>query len=503
MPKKQKLKIIYYSVLFGCGILFSFHPAYSTPSNEVQMIQLDDYTINPVTAEYINQAIDNAQKDNAQCLIIKLDTPGGLLSSTRSIVKHMLVSKVPIVVYIAPSGSRAGSAGVFITYASHIAAMAPSTNIGAAHPVEFGGSAPPKKSGDMQELRELVEELKKGKQPAATPTKETIKSESQATKETKKEEVKQEEKKEEEAANDDDPMSSKILNDTVAFIKAIAQKRGRNVEWAEEAVAKSKSIPEQEALAKKVVEIIAKDDQDLLAQLDGRVVELSDNQKVTLATKGATIKYIPMDPRKKFFNVLADPNVAYFLLILGFYGLLYEITHPGFGAPGIIGLTFLILAFYSMQTLPTNYAGLALIIFGLILFVAEVFTHSFALFTIGGITCLILGSMLLFQSVDPVMRVSLMVIISFSMTTAAITIFLLTRVIQSRRAKVHGGKEGLTGATGQARSTFAKGEKGKVFVHGELWNAVTDDTIKKGDEVDIAHVNGLTLKVKRKTIKEA
>lgn len=462
--------------------MFLFLPAASgstQSSSVVHIIQLDDNTINPVTAEYITTAIEDAEKANAQCLVIKMDTPGGLLNSTRTIVKRMLTAKVPVVVYISPSGSRAGSAGVFITYASHVAAMAPSTNIGAAHPVQMGKKDVPK-DGSWEELRELIEELKDKKQNNAAPSEETVEKENSA----------------EETPSDQDPMESKILNDTVAFIKAIAHQRGRNETWAVESVVKSSSITNDEALAQGVIEIIAESDDDLLAKLNGRVVNI-DGQEVTLRTKEASKQYVMMDSRQKFFNILADPNIAYFLLILGFYGLLYEITHPGFGVPGILGAIFMILAFYSMQTLPTNYAGLALMILGLVLLVSEAFIPGFGLLTLGGLTCLILGSMLLFESADPVMRVSLSAIFTFSVTTAAVTLFLVRRFVLSRRMKVQGGREGLIGETGHVTIAIRPDKEGKVFVHGEIWNAVSDIMLAINDKIVVKEIQGLTLKVEK------
>jgi len=457
-------------------------PSFSVNQNKVHLIQLNDDTINPVTAEYIIESIDEAYSEGAQCLIIKLDTPGGLLSSTRMIVKKMLTSQIPIVVYIAPNGSRAGSAGVFITYASHIAAMAPSTNIGAAHPVQMGMKSP-RRFTQWKELRELIDELKDAKDIE----KEEIVDEKIGNENNESEQI---------IKADEDPMSSKLLQDTVAFIKAIAKERNRNIEWAIASVVESKSITSEEALEKGVVELIAQSDEDLLEKLDGRMVVINDKELI-LQTKDAYINRIEMEPHQKFFNVLANPNIAYFLMILGFYGLLFEVTHPGFGVPGVLGLAFLILAFYSMQTLPTNYAGLALMVLGLILLVTEVFTPTFGVLTLGGLTCLILGSMLLFDSVDPIMRVSKSVIYSFSLTTGAITLFLVYSVMHSQRAKIKSGKEGLIGQVAETQKPISPNRAGKVFVHGEIWNAISEDSIKKGEGATIVEVNGLTLRVKQ------
>ncbi|HOW36483.1 MAG TPA: nodulation protein NfeD [Candidatus Omnitrophota bacterium] len=448
-------------------------------ANTVDVIELNDDTINPVTADYIMSAVDEAERQGAQCLIIKLDTPGGLLSSTRSIVKKILGSSVPVVVYISPSGSRAGSAGVFITYASHVAAMAPSTNIGAAHPVEMGG-----RSGEQRTiwdaLRDMIDSTRdRNKKNADGVSKET----KTAT-----------EKNPESAA--EDPMSSKILNDTVAFIQSMAKERGRNIEWAKESVTKSYSITEKEALERNVIEIIATDDRDLLAQLDGRTVTIGD-RSVVLRTKDASLRHIAMDMRQRILNILANPNIAYIFFILGFYGLLFEVTHTGAVVPGVLGTIFIILAFFSMQMLPTNYAGLALIVLAIILFIAEAKTAGFGLFTLGGLVCMVLGSLMLFDSTVPLMRVSLGIIFAFSFTTAAITIFLVRLVIISHRKKVVSGKEGLIGEKGSAQTHLLPGVEGMVFVHGEMWTAVSQEEIKKDAAIVVAGIDGMTLKVKK------
>lgn len=437
-------------------------------------IELNDDTINPVTSEYIAKSIEKAHADGAACLIIKLDTPGGLLSSTRSIVKKMMTAKVPVIVYISPSGSRAGSAGVFITYASHVAAMAPSTNIGAAHPVEMGGGKDKKEKSDYWDgFKEMIKS-KEEKTPAA---------------EKKSKEA-------EESTPDDSPMSSKILQDTVAFIKALAQERNRNLEWGVKSVTKSSSITETEALKLGVVEFIAKDETELLEKIDGRKVKLPDGE-ATLKTKGAEVVKIEMTFRQRLLNVLANPNIAYIFLMLGFWGLLYEVTHPGIGVPGVLGAVFLILAFYSMQTLPTNYAGVALIIIGLLLIIGEALTPGFGLLLLGGIGCMVLGSIILFDSPIPLMRVSMSLIWSVTLATAGLSLFLVTLVMRTHKRQVSTGAEGLVGEQGEARSSFKSGQKGQVFVHGEIWRAVSDDNIRAGDPVSVVKVNGLTLKVKK------
>lgn len=476
-------------------VLFSISQAATVDKpgkNSVHLIELNDVSINPVTAEYIIQAVDRAASEDAECLIIRLDTPGGLLSSTRSIVKKILASEVPVVVYIAPSGAHAGSAGVFITYASHVAAMAPSTNIGAAHPVDLGGRKLEKK-GDWEELRNLIDDLKakKTEAPSVDYMEETTK---EVTDETK-EEINEESKKEP-VSSDDDPMSSKILNDTTAFIRSIATERGRNVDWAVKSVTESDSITEREALEKNVIELIADSEEDLLKKLDGRQVTIN-GREVVLHTAEAHLERIPMDSRQKILNVFADPNIAYILMIIGFYALLFEVTHPGFGLPGVIGAIFLILSFYSMQTLPTNYAGLALIIAGMLMLAGEIFLPGFGILTLGGLISMVLGSLLLFESVDPVMRISISLIIGFALATAVFTGVILRMIVRAHRQKVSGGKEGIIGEIGEARSAFTPGKPGRVFVHGELWNARSTDNLHEGDEIIVEEINGLELKVRK------
>ena len=316
------------------------------------VLQKIDGAINPAAAEFIDQGIEKATERNAECLIIQLNTPGGLLKSTRVIVSSLLESKIPVVVYVAPGGAHAGSAGVFITLAAHIAAMAPGTNIGAAHPVTLEGQQ-------------------------------------------------------------DSVMMEKATNDAAAFIRTIAEKRNRNLAWAEEAVRKSQSITETEALDKNVIDLIAKNIDDLLSQLDGKQVETTGGT-LTLHTKGARIEPMEMGWAEKILDLLSDPNIAYILFMLGVYGLMFELYNPGSIFPGIVGVISLILAFYSMHTLPINYAGLALIVFGIILFLLEIKIVSHGLLAIGGIVSLLLGSIMLIrtQSILEFVEISWFVIIS-------------------------------------------------------------------------------------------
>lgn len=389
--------------------------------------------INPVAAEFITTAIHQASEDRAEALIIKLDTPGGLDTSMRLIIKEINASDIPIVVYVSPPGARAASAGVFITMAAHIAAMAPGTNIGAAHPVAMGGEM-------------------------------------------------------------DKEMKEKVENDAAAYIKSIAEKRGRNAKWAEDAVRKSVSVPEKEAMTLKVVDLVAEDLPSLLKQIDGREV-ITGSGKHILKTKDAEVKEIPMGMRFKILNALSDPNIAYILMLLGIYGLIFELSNPGAIFPGVVGAICLILAFYAFQTLPINYAGLLLLLLGLILFIAEIKVPSYGLLTIGGVISMILGSLMLMRSDAPYFRISWAVIIPSVATTALFFMFVVGMAIRAQRSKPVTGAEGLVGTTVVAQTDIAP--EGMVMLQGELWEAVSDEVIKQGETAVVKAVEGLKLVVKR------
>ncbi len=390
--------------------------------------------INPATQEYFHSVIEKAKEANANCIVFELDTPGGLMKSMRMIVKDILNSPIPIVVYIAPPGSRAGSAGVFITYAAHIAAMAPSTNIGAAHPVAMGGD----------------------------------------TSQT---------------------MIEKVTNDAVAFIRSLAEERGRNVDWAEKSVRESASISEQEALALNVINLIAPTLDSLLTAIDGQKIKTAAGERI-LNTRAATIVRVEKPLRIKVLEVISDPNIAYILLLIGIYGILFELYNPGLIFPGVAGAISLILAFYALHTLPVNYAGLLLIFLAIVLFLLEIKVPSFGLLTIGGIISLILGSVMLFDSPLPFFRVSWKVIAAATIGTAAFFIFAMGMAIRAQRQKPQTGREGLIGEVGTALENFSRG-RGQVRVHGEIWNATGDPTIRKGDTVVIRRMDGLTIQVER------
>jgi membrane-bound serine protease (ClpP class) len=402
------------------------------PAHTVLLITIDD-PITPTIAEFIIKSIDKAAKQNAEALIIRMDTPGGLVESTREIIKKMLASDVPTVVYVAPEGSRAASAGVFITLTANIAAMAPNTRMGSASPVQMEGKM-------------------------------------------------------------DDTMAKKVTNDLAAMIRGIAEKRGRNAAWAEDAVRKSISATEAEALKLGVIDLIAPDIPTLLKKIDGRTVDVALGKK-TLRTADAAVTEHAMGFRYKLLGIISNPNIAYILMILGFYGLYFELSNPGAILPGVAGAICLILAFYALQTLPINYAGLMLIILAIGLFIAEAFITSHGVLGVGGAVAMLFGSLMLIDSPEPSLQISWAVIIPVVAASALLFIVTVTVAIRSQRSHVDTGKEGLIGMHAEARTDI--GADGQVFIRGEYWSAWSDEPIAKGDKVMVTAVEGLRLKVRK------
>jgi len=449
----------------GLGILLALIATAGADAAHVNLIELDNKIISPVTQQHIEQAVTRSESDGALCLLILLDTPGGLLESTRGIVKRIMNAKVPVVVYVAPAGSRAGSAGVFITLAAHVAAMAPSTNIGAAHPVSAGGGGPVKKL--IKRITRVVDRAS-----PRSPSKDV------------EEEIVEEQ--------ETDPMAEKILNDTVAWITTIAKARGRNEEWAKKSVTESFSITEADAIRERIVDLIATDVQDLLTQLQGRRVELA-GVAVELQTANAQLVRIPMSARQEFLATITNPNIAYLLMMLGTLGLIFEFTHPGVGFPGIAGLICMLLALYAFQALPISYAGIALVLVGLGLLVAELFVASVGLLAVGGAIALTLGSLMLVESSDPSLQIAPRVILPTVATLAGLILVVVQRAVRSQTRRVTTGPQGLLGEVGTA-STDLKPE-GTVFVHGETWTATSRRPIKRGERVRVVRVDGLRLVV--------
>ena len=392
--------------------------------------------INPVSGEYIIEGLKVAIQDQAQALIIQLDTPGGLDKSMRLIIKEMLNSPLPIIVYVSPSGSRAASAGTFITLAAHVAAMAPGTNMGAAHPVTVG-------AGEV------------GKD-----------------------------------------MAEKITNDAAAYIKSIAEQRGRNTEWAEKAVRESVSASETEALQLKLIDLVAVDLPDLLTKLHGRKVTTVGGERL-LATAGVQVRRIEMNFRQRLLSLIADPNVAYMLLMLGAIGIFFEVSTPGVILPGVIGSISVLLGLYAMQLLPVNYAGLALLALAIILFIAETQVVSYGALTIGGIIAMLMGSLMLFDAPPPLPQLSLWVALPVTLVVGGFFAFLLAAAVRTYALPPHSGREGLVHKVGTAQ-TAIDNKGGKVFVEGELWNAHSEQPIGKGDEVEVVGLQGMTLLVTKK-----
>jgi membrane-bound serine protease (ClpP class) len=397
-----------------------------------------DGVINPVAREFIIQSIDQAEQAGAELLVIELDTPGGLMDSMHDIVKRILASEVPVAIYIAPSGSRAGSAGVFITMAAHIAAMAPGTNIGSAHPVNLGSS------GDSSQV-----------------------------------------------------MMEKIINDAVASIKTVAAKRGRNVEWAEKAVRESVNITETEALQQKVIDYVVPSVDSLLAVVDGKEIDVLSGKKV-LHTRGARLEKFGMSWRQEVLDILSDPNIAYILMLIGIYGIFFELYNPGSVLPGVIGGICLILALYSFQTLPVNYAGVLLILFSVVLFLLEIKIASYGILTIGGIISLVIGSLMLIQTDIPFLQISWKVIAGAAVTTTLFFVFAIGLAYKAFRRQPTTGKEGLVSEEGIAITDLDP--EGSVEVHGEIWTARSDVRIEKGQRLIVEQVDKQHLKLKVKPL---
>lgn len=426
-------------------------PSPSSTAPIVLRMAIDDDAITPVTADFVRRAILEAERAAPQALILELDTPGGLMASTQQIVKDILSSPVPIIVYVAPRGARAASAGVFITLSAHIAAMAPGTHIGAAHPVSIGGVP----GGPNEPARQDT---------ASAPS----------------------------------VMDQKVLNDAVAWIRSIAELRGRNAEWAEKAVTESRSVTASEAASLNVVDLLATDVADLLNQVDGDSVTTEGGLRV-LETAGAEVRTIEMWWGERLLSVISSPNIAFLLLVLGFYGLLFEFYTPGWGVAGTLGAICILLGFFGLAFLPVNYAGLGLLLLGLGLFVAEAFVHSFGALTLGGLTCVILGGLMLIDSPGGLLRVSAMVVVPVACATALIAFFLVGSVVKAHRARVQTGTETLAGTEASATRAFEPDEdvfRGTVWVHGELWQATAREPVEEGDQVRVEGRDGLTLLVK-------
>jgi len=418
------------SVLTG-GVGLSAKGGDASARPTVVLLSVDG-TVNPALADYIVKGIEHAEEKNATCVIIRMDTPGGVVTTTKTIIKAMVNAKVPVVVYVAPSGSSASSAGALITVAADVAAMAPGTNIGAAHPVAGGG----------QEIGAA--------------------------------------------------MSEKIINDLTAYIRGIAVRKGRNAQWIEQAIRESVSITAKEALEIGVIEIVADSLPDLLKKLDGRKIQ-KEGRSYVLNTSDAHVERVMPGLRFKILDVVANPNIAYLLMMIGGIGIMMELYNPGMIFPGVVGGICLLLSFFALQVLPVNYVGILLMILAVILFIAEIKVVSYGLLSVGGIVSLTLGSVMLFESGEDAMRVSWSIIVPTVAAVSAFFIFALGLVVRAWMRQPLTGTQGLVGELGVAVTDIDK--EGKVAIHGEYWNARSDVRIPKGSKVRVASVEGLHIKV--------
>ncbi len=426
-----------FGLLLAGTLLWAADSEPDADAERVVVLVRVDSIIHPVAEEFIVDSLARADDLGAEAFVLELSTPGGLLTSTRNIFTAMLEAETPVVVFVSPRGSQAASAGFFLLMAADVAAMAPGTNTGAAHPV----------GGQGEEI--------------------------------------------------EGPMGEKVENDAAATIRSLATRSGRNAELAEEAVLESRSFTADEALESGLVDILAANLQELLQELDGTEVSREGRDTVVLQTASARVEKLEMSGFQKFLSTIAHPNIAYILMTLGGLGLYFELSNPGAVLPGVVGGICLILAFFALSVLPVNYAGVALIILAMIFFIAEIKVTSYGLLTVAGVISLILGSLMLFKSADPAIRVSLELIISMAVFTLVVVTFLVSMVIRSHRAQVATGAEGLLHKYGVTRTQV--GRRGKVFVHGEIWNASADEEIPAGSPVEIVSVDGLKLRVRPET----
>jgi membrane-bound serine protease (ClpP class) len=417
-------------------LILYFLPLYAY--DQIISIEVKD-AIHPITAEYISDAIDKADREEAALLVIQLDTPGGLLESTKTIIQKFFQAKTPIVTYVYPSGARAASAGFMILIGSDVAVMAPSTNTGAAHPV-LG----------------LF-----GKQEA------------------------------------DDVMLAKAESDAAAFVRGIAENRGRDVAEAEKAVKESTSYTEKEALEKNLIDLISRDIEELIASLDGKEIKRFDGSMHTFQLKEKLIENFEMNWRQNLLSIISQPIISYFLLLLGILGIYVEMTHPGVVFPGVVGVIALLLFAFSVQILPVNYIGILLIAFSVVLFILEIKVTSFGMLTLGGILCLIIGSLILFEGPIPELRLPFAIILPTALAIGAVMALIVWLVIKVHRKKAMSGREGLLYEIGVASTDLEPDVEGKVFVHGETWNAISKEKIMKGEKVKVSAVKEMNIEVEK------
>ncbi|MBT8086075.1 MAG: nodulation protein NfeD [Woeseia sp.] len=453
--------------LLSCAALLLL--SVSAPTRAAGLVlHLDlDGPLGVATAEYIISGIEEANERNASLVIIRMDTPGGLVEPMRDIVSAILASSVPVATYVSPGGARADSAGTYILFASHIAAMAPTTHLGAATPVSLGGGESPKPPTPLDRT------------PGPEPTADESPVDNDQT-------------TDQESAKPGSAMERKVLNDAIAYIRGLAEAHGRNADWAELAVRDAATLTATAALEQNVIDVIADNQAKLLEAIDGRTVKVN-NEDMTLVTSGALVENIEPDWRTKFLSAITNPQVALLLLLVGIYGLVFEGWNPGAIVPGVVGVVCLLLAGYALQVLPINYAGLALILVGIGLIIAEAFAPSFGVLGLGGIAAFIFGSIMMFDSGIPGFGISLTFVISLALVSGLFLLWVATYLVKLRRRGAVSGKDSLVGGVGVAMESFS-GE-GRIWLEGEAWHATSNATVEKDQSVRVTAMDGLVLRV--------